>query len=426
MADYSLAELDQKNLKDLLIIAKEMELNPEEIDVKNKQNVIFKILEGQVRKNGLLFSEGVLECLDDGFGFLRAPEFSYLPSPDDIYVSPSQIRKFQLRTGDTVSGVVRPPKNGEKYFALIKIEAINFAQPDVIFEARRNVRFESLTPLYPFEKFNLEDGNPKNLNARIMDMLTPIGKGQRGLIVSPPRAGKTTFLKTIAQSIEKNHPEVILIVLLVAERPEEVTDFQRSIGGEVVASTFDEPPARNAQVSHIVLEKAKRLVELKRDVVILLDSITRLARAHNAIIPPSGKVLSGGIDANALNKPKKFFGSARKVEEGGSLTILATALVDTGSRMDEVIFEEFKGTGNMEINLDRRLVDKRLFPAIDINRSATRKEELLIEEKDLRRIWILRKVLSQLSEVEAMELLQDKLVRTKTNAEFLDQMSKGL
>jgi transcription termination factor Rho len=426
MKEYDLTELEDKKLEDLFKISAEAGLMKKDIEDSNKQHIIFKILEAQAKKNGLLFSEGVLECLDDGFGFLRAPEFSYLPSQDDIYVSPSQIRKFQLRTGDTISGIVRPPKNGEKYFALIKIEAINFAHPDVIQKSRRNIQFESLTPLYPFEKIKLEDGNNKNLNARVMDMLTPIGKGQRGLIVSPPRAGKTTLLKTIAKSIEKNHPEMFLIVLLVAERPEEVTDFQRTVQGEVVASTFDEPPARNAQVAHIVLEKSKRLVELKRDVVILLDSITRLARAHNAIIPPSGKVLSGGIDANALNKPKKFFGSARKIEEGGSLTIVATALIDTGSRMDEVIFEEFKGTGNMEINLDRRLVDKRLFPAIDINRSGTRKEELLIEEKDLNRIWILRKVLSQLSEVEAMELLVEKLSKTKTNADFLGAMSKGL
>lgn len=426
MKEYNLAELEEKKLDELYSIAADVGLTKKDVEHSKKQNLIFKILEAQAKKNGLLFSEGVLECLDDGFGFLRAPEFSYLPSQDDIYVSPSQIRKFQLRTGDTISGIVRPPKEGEKYFALIKIEAINFAHPEVVLKARRNIQFESLTPLYPFEKIKLEDGNGKNLNARVMDMLTPIGKGQRGLIVSPPRAGKTTLLKTIAKSIEKNHPEVFLIVLLVAERPEEVTDFQRTVQGEVVASTFDEPPVRNAQVANIVLEKAKRLVELKRDVVILLDSITRLARAHNAIIPPSGKVLSGGIDANALNKPKKFFGSARKIEEGGSLTIMATALIDTGSRMDEVIFEEFKGTGNLEINLDRRLVDKRLFPAIDINRSATRKEELLIEEKDLNRIWILRKVLSQLSEVEAMELLVEKMSKTKTNADFLDAMSKGL
>ncbi|MFQ6069707.1 MAG: transcription termination factor Rho [Candidatus Aminicenantales bacterium] len=426
MKEYTLAELEDKNMSALEKISVEVGVSEEEIENSKKHNLIFKILEAQARRNGLLFSEGVLECLDDGFGFLRAPEFSYLPSQDDIYVSPSQIRKFQLRTGDTVSGVVRPPKDGEKYFALIKIEAINFLHPDVVLESRRNLYFENLTPLYPHEKIKLQDGNPKNLNARVMELLTPIGKGQRGLIVSPPRAGKTTLLKTIAKSIEKNHPEVFLIVLLVAERPEEVTDFQRSVQGEVVASTFDEPPIRNAQVADIVLEKAKRLVELKRDVTILLDSITRLARAHNAIIPPSGKVLSGGIDANALNKPKKFFGSARKVEEGGSLTIMATALIDTGSRMDEVIFEEFKGTGNLEINLDRRLVDKRLFPAIDISRSGTRKEELLIDEKELNRIWILRKVLSQLSEVEAMELLLEKMSKTKTNEEFLAAMSKGL
>jgi transcription termination factor Rho len=426
MKEYNLVDLEDKEVAKLVSIAGEAGVEEDEIKDVNKHDIIFKILEAQAKKNGLLFSEGVLETLDDGFGFLRAPEFSYLPSQDDIYVSPSQIRKFKLRTGDTISGVVRPPKNGEKYFALIKIEAINFQHPEVIMGDRRNIQFDSLTPLYPFEKIMLEDGQPKNLCARVMDMLTPIGKGQRGLIVSPPRAGKTTLLKTIAKSIEKNHPEVFLIVLLVAERPEEVTDFQRSITGEVIASTFDEPPIRNAQVANIVLEKAKRLVELKRDVTILLDSITRLARAHNAIIPPSGKVLSGGIDANALNKPKKFFGSARKIEEGGSLTIVATALVDTGSRMDEVIFEEFKGTGNMEINLDRRLVDKRLFPAIDINRSATRKEELLIDEKDLNRIWVLRKVLSQLNEVEAMELLMEKMSKTKTNSDFLDAMSRGL
>jgi transcription termination factor Rho len=426
MKEYNLADLDEKNITELSKIAAEVGLSEEEKEDSNKHNLTFKILEAQAKKNGLLFSEGVLETLDDGFGFLRAPEFSYLPSHDDIYVSPSQIRKFQLRTGDTISGIVRPPKDGEKYFALIKIEAINFAHPDVIFSERRNLYFDSLTPLYPFEKIKLEDSNRKNLNARVMDLLTPIGKGQRGLIVSPPRAGKTTLLKTIAKSIEKNHPETFLIVLLVAERPEEVTDFKRSINGEVVASTFDEPPGRNAQVANIVLEKAKRLVEMKKDVAILLDSITRLARAHNAIIPPSGKVLSGGIDANALNKPKKFFGSARKIEEGGSLTIVATALIDTGSRMDEVIFEEFKGTGNMEINLDRRLVDKRLFPAIDISRSGTRKEELLIKDKELNRIWILRKVLTQLNEVESMELLLEKISKTKTNKEFLDQMDKGM
>lgn len=425
MKEYNLAELESKKIPELSKIAVEIGLPQDETEDTRKHDLMFKILEGQAKKNGMLFSEGVLETLDDGFGFLRAPEFSYLPSHDDIYVSPSQIRKFQLRTGDTISGIVRPPKEGEKYFALIKIEAINFTHPDVILDQRRNVYFDMLTPLYPFEKIKLEDSK-KDLNARVMDLLTPIGKGQRGLIVSPPRAGKTTLLKTIAKSVEKNHPEIILIVLLVAERPEEVTDFQRSIKGEVVASTFDEPPARNAQVASLVLEKAKRLVEIKKDVIILMDSITRLARAHNAIMPPSGKVLSGGIDANALNRPKKFFGSARKVEEGGSLTIIATALVDTGSRMDEVIFEEFKGTGNMEINLDRRLVDKRLFPAIDISRSGTRKEELLIKDQDLNRIWILRKVLTQLSEVEAMELLLDKMSKTKTNSEFLNLMSKGL
>ncbi|MCJ7643754.1 MAG: transcription termination factor Rho, partial [Candidatus Aminicenantes bacterium] len=343
MKEYNLVDLEEKDVPALKKLGVTLGLAEEEVEAANKHILTFKILEAQAKKQGLLFSEGVLECLEDGFGFLRAPEFSYLPSQDDIYVSPSQIRKFQLRTGDTISGVVRAPKNGEKYFALIKIEAVNFLHPEVIIDTRHNVHFDSLTPLYPFEMIKLQDGNPKNMNARIMELLTPIGKGQRGLIVSPPRAGKTTLLKTIAKSIEKNHPEVFLIVLLIAERPEEVTDFKRSCSGEVVASTFDEPPSRNAQVANIVLEKAKRLVEIKRDVVILLDSITRLARAHNAIIPPSGKVLSGGIDANALNKPKKFFGAARKVEEGGSLTIMATALIDTGSRMDEVIFEEFKG-----------------------------------------------------------------------------------
>jgi len=426
MKEYNLLELEDKEVAALQKIASGIGMEDEDAGDTSKHSLIFKILEAQAKRQGLLFSEGVLECLEDGFGFLRAPEFSYLPSPDDIYVSPSQIRKFQLRTGDTISGIVRPPKNGEKYFALIKIEAVNFLHPDVIIEQRRNLHFEGLTPLYPFEMIKLQDGNNKNMNARVMELLTPIGKGQRGLIVSPPRAGKTTLLKTVAKSIEKNHPETFLIVLLVAERPEEVTDFKRSVSGEVVASTFDEPPTRNAQVANIVLEKAKRLVEIKRDVVILLDSITRLARAHNSIVPPSGKVLSGGIDANALHKPKKFFGSARKVEEGGSLTIIATALIDTGSRMDEVIFEEFKGTGNMEINLDRRLVDKRVFPAIDISRSGTRKEELLIPDQDLNRIWILRKVLSQMNEVEAMELLIDKMSKTKTNQDFLNAMSKGL
>jgi transcription termination factor Rho len=417
--EYSLVELEERELKELEKIAGQAGVEDEEIEDASKHNLIFKILEAQAKKSGLLFSEGVLETLEDGFGFLRAPDFSYLPSQDDIYVSPSQIRKFQLRTGDTISGIVRPPKNGEKYFALIKIEAINFSQPDVIQDERRNVHFERLTPLYPFEKINLEDGNPKNMNARIMDLLTPIGKGQRGLIVSPPRAGKTTLLKTIAKSIEKNHPEVFLIVLLVAERPEEVTDFQRTVNGEVVASTFDEPPARNAQVANIVLEKAKRLVEIKRDVAILLDSVTRLARA-----PTPSSAFRQGVTAASMPTPEqaKILGPGR--QGGWKPDHLAT--VDTGSRMDDVIFEEFKGTGNMEINLDRRLVDKRLFPAIDINRSGTRKEELLIGETDLNRIWILRKVLSQLTEVEAMELLVDKLGKTKTNLDFLNAMSKGL
>ena len=424
MKEYNLTDLEEKDLAALGKVAVGLGLPEEEVEDSTKHSLIFKILEAQAKKQGLLFSEGVLECLEDGFGFLRAPEFSYLPSQDDIYVSPSQIRKFQLRTGDTISGVVRAPKNGEKYFALIKIEAVNFMHPDVIIEERRNVHFEGLTPLYPFEMIKLQDGNPKNMNARVMELLTPIGKGQRGLIVSPPRAGKTTLLKTVAKSIEKNHPEIFLIVLLIAERPEEVTDFKRSVNGEVVASTFDEPPTRNAQVANVVLEKAKRLTEIKRDVVILLDSITRLARAHNSIVPPSGKVLSGGIDANALHKPKKFFGSARKVEEGGSLTILATALVDTGSRMDDVIFEEFKGTGNMEIKLDRKLVDKRVFPAIDIAPSGTRKEELLIARDELQKIWILRKILSPMGTVDAMEFLLDKLSKTKNNAEFFEKMNQ--
>jgi transcription termination factor Rho len=386
-----------------------------------KQELIFKILQAQTEKSGFIFSEGVLETLPDGFGFLRAPDYNYLPGPDDIYVSPSQIRKFDLRTGDTVSGQVRPPKDGERYFALIKVEAVNFEHPD---EARNKIFFDNLTPLYPNERLKLET-TKDNLSARVLDLLTPIGKGQRGLIVAPPRAGKTMLLQTIANSITQNHPEVILIVLLIDERPEEVTDMQRSVNGEVISSTFDEPASRHVQVAEMVIEKAKRLVEHKRDVIILLDSITRLARAYNTIVPPSGKVLSGGVDSNALQRPKRFFGAARNVEEGGSLTIIATALIDTGSRMDDVIFEEFKGTGNMEINLDRKLMDKRVFPAIDINRSATRKEELLVLKDELTRIWILRKVLNPLSTVEAMELLLDKMGKTKTNAEFLASMSGG-
>ena len=388
-----------------------------------KQELIFKILQAQTEKSGFIFSEGVLETLPDGFGFLRAPDYNYLPGPDDIYVSPSQIRKFDLRTGDTVSGQVRPPKDGERYFALIKVEAVNFEHPD---EARNKIFFDNLTPLYPSERLKLETPNGKdNLSARVLDLLTPIGKGQRGLIVAPPRTGKTMLLQTIANSITANHPEVILIVLLIDERPEEVTDMQRSVNGEVISSTFDEPASRHVQVAEMVIEKAKRLVEHKRDVVILLDSITRLARAYNTIVPPSGKVLSGGVDSNALQRPKRFFGAARNIEEGGSLTIIATALVDTGSRMDDVIFEEFKGTGNMEIGLDRKLVDKRVFPAIDINRSGTRKEELLVAKDELNRIWILRKVLNPLSTVEAMELLLEKMSKTKSNSEFLASMSGG-
>jgi transcription termination factor Rho len=384
-----------------------------------KQELIFKILQTQAEKSGLIFSEGVLECLPDGFGFLRAPEYNYLPGPDDVYVSPSQIRRFDLRTGDTISGQIRPPKEGERYFALIKVDAINFEPPE---EARNKIFFDNLTPLYPNGRLKLETSKD-NFSGRVMDLLTPIGKGQRGLIVSPPRTGKTMLLQSIANSITTNHPEVTLIVLLIDERPEEVTDMQRSVRGEVISSTFDEPATRHVQVAEMVIEKAKRLVEHKKDVVILLDSITRLARAYNTIVPPSGKVLSGGVDSNALQRPKRFFGAARNIEEGGSLTIIATALIDTGSRMDDVIFEEFKGTGNMEIHLERKLVDKRVFPAIDINKSGTRKEELLLPREELNRVWILRKVLNPLSPVETMELLLDKLGKTRSNGEFLASMS---
>ncbi len=413
----SLAELKDKNITDLAKIAKE--LNIPGSSGMRKQELIFQILRAQTEKNGLIFSEGVLECLPDGFGFLRAPEYNYLPGPDDIYVSPSQIRKFDLRTGDTVSGQVRPPKDGERYFALIKVEAVNFEDPEV---TRNKIFFDNLTPLYPQGRIRLET-TKENLTRRVLDMLCPIGKGQRGLIVAPPRTGKTMMLQSLANSITTNHPEINLIVLLIDERPEEVTDMQRTVKGEVISSTFDEPPQRHIQVAEMVLEKAKRLVEHKRDVVILLDSLTRLGRAYNAVTPPSGKVLSGGIDANALQRPRRFFAAARNIEEGGSLTIMATALIDTGSRMDDVIFEEFKGTGNMEINLDRRLVDKRVFPTIDINRSGTRKDELLLPPDELNRIWVLRKVLSPLSTVEAMELLLGRLAKTKTNAEFLASMS---
>lgn len=386
-----------------------------------KQELIFEILRGQIEKNGLVYGEGVLEILPDGFGFLRSTNYNYLPGPDDIYVSPSQIRKFGLRTGDTVSGQIRPPKESERYFALLKVEAINYEPPEA---TKEKILFDNLTPYYPKEKLNLEVANSKtNYSMRVMDLLTPIGKGQRGLIVAPPRTGKTMLLQAIANSVTENHPEVVLIVLLIDERPEEVTDMERSVNGEVISSTFDEPPTRHVQVADMVIEKAKRLVEHKRDVVILLDSITRLARAHNTIQPPSGKILSGGIDSNALQRPKRFFGAARSIEEGGSLTIIATALVDTGSRMDDVIFEEFKGTGNMEVNLDRKLVDKRVFPAIDISKSGTRKEELLLGADELNKIWILRKFLNPMGVVEAMEFLTEKLKGTKSNKDFLNSMN---
>ena len=412
-----LVELKDMSIQKLNQIAKDM--NIAGAAGLRKQELIFKILQTQAEKSGLIFSEGVLECLPDGFGFLRAPEYNYLPGPDDVYVSPSQIRRFDLRTGDTISGQIRPPKEGERYFALIKVDAINFEPPE---EARNKIFFDNLTPLYPNGRIKLETARD-NYSGRVMDLLTPIGKGQRGLIVSPPRTGKTMLLQSIANSVTTNHPEITLIVLLIDERPEEVTDMQRSVRGEVISSTFDEPATRHVQVAEMVIEKAKRLVEHKRDVVILLDSITRLARAYNTIVPPSGKVLSGGVDSNALQRPKRFFGAARNIEEGGSLTIIATALIDTGSRMDDVIFEEFKGTGNMEIHLDRKLVDKRVFPAIDINKSGTRKEELLLPKEELNRVWILRKVLNPLSPVETMELLLDKLNKTRSNAEFLGSMS---
>jgi transcription termination factor Rho len=414
-----LSELKEMNIQGLNALARE--LGVEGAAGMKKHDLIFKILQSQTEKSGLLFAEGVLECLPDGYGFLRAPESNYLPGPDDIYVSPSQIRKFDLRTGDTVSGQVRPPKEGERYFALIKVEAINFEPPEM---AKDKVLFDNLTPLYPSERIRLETAQD-NLTARVLDMMTPLGKGQRGLIVAAPRTGKTMILQNIANSIATNHPEIALIVLLIDERPEEVTDMQRSVKGEVVSSTFDEPATRHVQVAEMVIEKAKRLVEHKRDVVILLDSITRLARAYNAIVPPSGKVLSGGVDSNALQRPKRFFGAARNIEDGGSLTIIATALVETGSRMDDVIFEEFKGTGNSEIVLDRKMSDKRIFPAIDINKSGTRKEELLLPREELNRIWILRKVLNPLSPVEAMELMLERLAKTKSNRDFLESMSSA-
>ena len=415
----NIVELKEKKINELNKLARE--LNVEGASGMRKQDLIFAILQAQTEKNGLIYGEGVLETLPDGFGFLRSPDFNYLPGPDDIYVSPSQIRRFNLRTGDTIAGQIRPPKEGERYFALLKVEAVNYEEPDL---AREKILFDNLTPLYPNSRIALEVPGENNMSMRVMDLLTPIGKGQRGLIVSPPRAGKTMVLQSIANSVTANHKDMVLIVLLIDERPEEVTDMQRSVKGEVISSTFDEPAQRHVQVAEMVLEKAKRLIEHQRDVIILLDSVTRLARAYNTVVPPSGKILSGGVDSNALHKPKRFFGAARNVEEGGSLTIIATALVDTGSRMDEVIFEEFKGTGNMEIVLDRKLADRRIFPAIDINKSGTRKEELLLKPQELNRVWILRKLLQPLNSIDAMEFLLDKMKGTKDNQEFLDSMSK--
>jgi len=414
----NLKALKEKKISELAQIARNF--NVDGASSLRKQDLIFAILQAQAEQSGFIYGEGVLEILSDGFGFLRSPDYNYLPGPDDIYVSPSQIRRFNLRTGDVVSGQIRPPKEGERYFALLKVEAINYEEPE---RAREKILFDNLTPLYPQEHLSLEH-DPEEYTTRIIDLLTPIGKGQRGLVVAAPRTGKTMMLQSIAHGITQNHKEVILIVLLIDERPEEVTDMQRSVRAEVVSSTFDEPATRHVQVAEMVIEKAKRLVEHGKDVVILLDSITRLARAYNAVVPPSGKLLSGGVDANALRGPKKFFGAARNIEDGGSLTIIGTALVDTGSRMDEVIFEEFKGTGNMEIHLDRRLMDKRIFPALDINRSGTRKEELLLPREVLNRVWILRKLLAQLNTVEAMEFLMDKMHGTKTNQEFLDSMNQ--
>ena len=413
----NIVELKEKKIRELNLLAKEFKIDG--AAGMRKQDLIFALLQAEIEKTGLIFGEGTLEILPDGFGFLRAPNYNYLPGPDDIYVSPSQIRRFNLRTGDTVSGQIRQPKETERYFALLKVEAVNYEDPEV---AREKILFDNLTPLYPDRKIMLESDSD-NYSVRIMDLLTPIGFGQRGLIVSPPRSGKTMLLQSIANSISANHKDIVLFVLLIDERPEEVTDMQRSVDGEVISSTFDEPAERHVQVAEMVIEKAKRLVEHKKDVVILLDSVTRLARAYNSVIPPSGKILSGGVDSNALQRPKRFFGAARNIEEGGSLTIMATALVDTGSRMDEVIFEEFKGTGNMEIQLDRRLADKRVFPAIDIKKSGTRKEELLLSKDILNRVWILRKLLSSLNPVDSLEFLLDKMNGTKDNNHFLNSMN---
>jgi transcription termination factor Rho len=417
-ADLKLATLKDMSIAELTKIAQDLEIV--HATGLRKQDLIFQILRGRAEKSGLLFSEGVLEMLPDGYGFLRAPDYNYLPGPDDVYVSPSQIRRFDLQTGDTVSGQIRPPREGERYFALVKVDAINFEPPD---RTRRRVFFENLTPLYPDQRIRLETAGD-NYSARVMDLMTPLGKGQRGLIVAPPRTGKTMLLQNLANSITANHPEVYLIVLLIDERPEEVTDMQRSVRGEVVSSTFDEAAQRHVQVAEMVIEKSKRLVEYGKDVVILLDSITRLARAYNTIVPTSGRVLTGGVDSNALQRPKRFFGAARNIEGGGSLTIVATALVETGSRMDDVIFEEFKGTGNMEIHLDRKLADRRVFPAIDMQKSGTRKEELLLPKDDLNRIWVLRKVLTPLSSTEAMELMLSRMTKSKDNTEFLSSMGK--
>ncbi len=412
-----LTGMKKKTIAQLVKTAQEMEVQG--ATGLRKQDLMFKILEAQTQQNGLIFAEGVLEILPEAYGFLRSPDYNYLPSPDDIYVSPSQIKRFDLRTGDTISGQVRPPKDGERYFALLRVEAVNFESPEV---AKQKTLFDNLTPLYPEEKFTCETTN-RDMTARIIDLLSPIGKGQRGLIVSPPKAGKTIILQKIANAILENHPEVMLIVLLIDERPEEVTDMQRTVDAEIISSTFDEPAERHVQVAEMVIEKARRLVEHKHDVVVLLDSITRLARAYNTVVPHSGKILSGGVDSNALHRPKRFFGTARNIEEGGSLTVMATALIETGSRMDEVIFEEFKGTGNMELVLDRKISDKRIFPAIDLNRSGTRREELLLSESDLRKVWILRKFLSEMKPVEAMEFLIEKMGQTKTNRKFLESMN---